>query len=149
MVENFTQYHIMCVTAVHQQLFLLTTASESVQSDSHTANLSPLPRKFTTAPFTLRQFGHLTDQPQNSMLNLMCIPASMFSNEKEEDLQPVRVQLLISLLPVKPEKLFETGELGVQHDQVFTYPSPPSTFHRRHSVGPPSLERSLPERVRL
>ena len=37
------------------------------------------------------------------MLNLMCIPASMFSNEKEEDLQPVRVQLLISLLPVKLE----------------------------------------------
>ena len=48
-----------------------------------------------------RQFGHLTDQPQNNKLNLMCIPASMFSNEKEEDLQPVRVQLLISLLPVK------------------------------------------------
>ena len=36
-----------------------------------------------------------------------------------------------------------------QQYQVFTYPSPPSTFHQRHSVGPPSLERFLPERVRL
>ena len=111
--------------------------------------LVPLAAQVHHRAVHLRQVGHLTDQPQNNMLNLMCIPASMFSNEKEEDLQPVRVQLLISLLPVKPEKLFETGELGVQHDQVFTYPSPPSTFHRRHSVGPPSLERSLPERVRL
>ena len=111
--------------------------------------LVPLTAQVHHCAVHLGQVGHLTDQPQNNMLNLMCIPASMFSNEKEKDLQPVRVQLLISLLPVKPEKLFETGELGVQHDQVFTYPSPPSTFHRRHSVGPPSLERSLPERVRL
>ena len=83
------------------------------------------------------------------MLNLMCIPASMFSNEEEEDLQPVRVQLLVSLLPVMSEKLFYTGKLEVQHYQVFTCPSPPSTFHQRHSLGPPSLERSLPERVWL